>query len=74
MEGRYFEMSWGAMYQSKPSFRPGGEEVGEGMDGYELEDSPERARVAWTRWAYDSGTSQSGRVEGTSEYSCRVGG
>jgi len=37
-----------------------------------VEVSPERARVAWTRWAFDSGTSQSGRVVGTSEYSCAI--
>ena len=30
---------------------------------------PLRARVAWTRWAFDSGMSQSGRVVGTVEYS-----
>lgn len=27
--------------------------------------------MACTRWALDSGTSQSGRVEGTSTYSCK---
>ena len=30
--------------------------------------------MAWTRWAFDSGMSQSGRVVGTLEYSCRKDG
>ena len=69
----YFNMSEGDMYQSKPSLRPGGEELGEGNEGKEFEDWPDKARVAWTRWDLDSGTSQSGRVVGTSEYSCWSG-
>ena len=58
------------MYQSKLSERPGvssSSSVGE--TGENEGWVPERARVAWTRWALDSGTSQSGRDFGTSTYS-----
>lgn len=63
------------MYQSKPSLRPAvssSSSVKEGEMGEKEGWFPERARVAWTRWAFDSGTSQSGRVVGTSAYSCEA--
>ena len=60
-------MSEGDMYHSKPSFRPSPssedvEREGEAKVG----GGAERARLACTRWALLSGTSQSGRVGGTS--------
>ena len=68
----YFRLSLGDMYQSKPSFRPGvsSSSSSEGGMGEKEGWEPERARVACTRWAFDSGTSQSGNEGGTSAYSC----
>ena len=66
----YFDLLLGDMYQSKPSLRPGtSSSSSEGEMGENAGWLPERARVAWTRWALDSGTSQSGSEEGTSAYS-----
>lgn len=56
------------MYQSKPSFKPGVSESSSTCSNWTC--FPVMARVAWTRCALDSGTSQSGSVVGTSAYSC----
>ena len=63
----YLALSSGFMYQSKPSFRPGVSESSSTCSNCTC--LPVRARPAWTRWDLDSGTSQSGRVLGTSAYS-----
>lgn len=52
------------MYQSKPSLRE--ESVSSSSTRSNWGWRPVRARLAWTRWAFDSGTSQSGSVVGTS--------
>lgn len=64
------------MYQEKSSRRPppgeeeeeGGEAGGEGRGGA----VPARAECAATRWDLEEGMSQSGRVRGTSVYSCSL--
>ncbi len=64
------------MYQSKESERPGVSSESEGEDGStEGKDGcvPVKARLACTKCAFDSGTSQSGRDAGTSVYSCKEG-
>lgn len=57
------------MYQSKPSLSPG--ESSSSSTCSNCTALPVIARVAWTRCALDSGTSQSGRVVGTSAHSWR---
>lgn len=65
----YLDFEAGGMYQSKESLRPGvsSSESEGGGEGKEVR--PERADFAATRWDLEEGTSQSGRVAGTSAYS-----
>lgn len=63
----YLALSCGFMYQSKPSFSPGVSESSSTCSNCTC--LPVMARLACTRCAFDSGTSQSGIVAGTSAYS-----
>jgi hypothetical protein len=66
----YLALSCGFMYQSNPSFRPGVSESSSTCSNCTC--LPVSARFACTRCDFDSGTSQSGNVVGTSEYSCKL--
>ena len=67
----YLCLSAGLMYQSKPSLRPASSSSGRPEEETRSKEGlrPVSARVAATRCALDSGTSQSGSVLGTSAYS-----
>ncbi len=58
----------GSCTSPNPSFRPGESSSSSTCSNWGA--LPVRALLACTRWAFDSGTSQSGRVVGTSWYSC----
>lgn len=66
----YFDLSEGLMYQSKPSLRPA-DSSSSSSTRSNCDPRPVRAAFACTRWALDSGTSQSGNARGTSAYSYR---